>query len=99
MSLVLLSVCEDKHCFPCNSSALGVMLAQYFQFCYCSCFFCSAVCFFPNEVGMFSCVCCVFLIQSTRLDCLLVWFLLSGSFLFVGLFFLNIVFWGGFVLP
>ena len=69
----------------------GVMLVPS-----CFCFpvfvlaFCCVVCFLIfNEVGMFYvcvCVCaCVLscLFQNTRLDSLLVWLLLSGSFLFV----------------
>ena len=87
VSLVLLSdyeqntVCSAILVFLCNVGSKVL-----FQFCFSCCF--SVCCLLPfrMKLELFMCVYCLSLLQNARLDWLLVWFLLSGSFSFVFLF-------------
>ena len=81
-----------SHCFLRNSNVLGVM--SIFKYVLVFAFLLCCLIIF-SQVGM-SYVYVVFSRSNTAIDCLLLWILFSGSFLFV--IFVTLCLWG-FVLP
>ena len=91
VSLALLSTCEQNTVFPGILMFIGVSLVQRFFNAVCVLAF-LLCCLLPFLLKLECSTCAVFFsVTNIRLDCLLVWILFSGSFLFV--YFLFLYFW------